>query len=59
MTEQQRLTWLLAKPACVDVNCAMEELTGVSYNTGEQNKDIAKARQACDWKDTHKILKYL
>ena len=59
MTEQQRLTWLLSKPACADVNCAMQELTGVSYNTGEQNKDITKARQAPDWKDTHKILKYL
>ena len=59
MTEQQRLTWLLSKPACADVNCAMQELTGVSYNTGEQNKDITKARQARDWKDTHKILKYL
>ena len=60
MTEQQRLTWLLSKPACVDVNCAMQGLTGVSYNTGEQNKDITKARQARDWKkDTHKILRYL
>ena len=37
----------------------MQELTGVSYNTGEQNKDMAKARQARDWKDTHAVLKYL
>ena len=59
MTEQQCLTWLLSKPACADVNCIMQGLTGANYNTGEQNKDITKARQACDWKDTHKILKYL
>ena len=52
MTDQQHLTWLLSKPACADVNCAMQRLTGVSYNTGEQNKDITKARQARDWKDT-------
>ena len=50
MAEQQHLTWLLSKPACVDVNCAMQGLTGVSYNKGKQNKDITKARQAHDWK---------
>ena len=50
VTEQQRLTWLLSKPVCVNVNCAMQGLTGVSYNTAEQNKDITKARQARDWK---------
>ena len=52
MTEQQHLTLLLSKPACADVNCAMQGLTGVSYNTGEENKDITKARKARDWKDT-------
>ncbi len=37
----------------------MQELPGVIYNTGEQNKDMAKARQVRDWKDTHVVLKYL
>ena len=59
MTEQQRLTWSLSMPACAEVNKAMQEMTGVSYNTGEQNKDMAKSRQARDWKDTHTVLKYL
>jgi len=59
MTEQQRLIWSLSMPACADVNRAMQELTGVIYNTGEQNKDMAKARQVRDWKDTHVVLKYL
>ena len=55
MTEQQRLVWSLSMPACAEVNRVMQELTGVSYNSGEQNKDITVARQTRDWKDTHKI----
>ena len=46
MTEQQRLIWLLSMPACAEVNRSMLELTGVSYSTGEQNKDMTKAIQA-------------
>ena len=57
MTENQRLLWLLSRPACAEVNQAMQELTGVNYNTGEQNKNMTAARQARDWKDT--ILQYL
>ena len=52
MTEQQHLLWLLSMTACGEVNQAMEGLTGVNYNTGEQNKDMTNARQARDWKDT-------
>ena len=40
-------------PVCTEFNKAMQELTGVNYNTGEQNKDMTKSRQARDWKDTH------
>ena len=59
MTEHQRLLWLLSRPACAQVNQAMQELTGVNYNTGEQNQDMTKARQARDWKDTLTVLQYL
>ena len=59
MTEQQRLIWLLSMPACAEVNKSMLELTGVSYSTGEQNKDMTKTRQEHDWKDTQTLLKYL
>ena len=59
MSEQQRLIWLLSMPACAEVNRAMQELTGVSYNSGEQNKDMTQARQARDWKDTQTLLSYL
>ena len=43
-TEQQRLIWLLSTPACAETNRAMQELTGVKSNSGEQNKDMSKAR---------------
>lgn len=46
-------------PACGEVNQAMEGFKGVNYNTGEQNKDMTKARQARDWKDTLIVLSYL
>ena len=46
MTERQRVIWLLSMPACAEMNRAMLELTGVSYSTGEQNKDMTKSRQA-------------
>ena len=59
MTEQQRVTWLLSMPACAKMNEAMQELTGVNCNTGEQNKDITRARQKRDRKDTNTVLRYL
>ena len=49
MTEHQRLVWLLSMPACAEINQAMQELTKVNYNTGEQNKDMSEARQTRDW----------
>jgi len=59
MTEKQRLPWLFSRPACAEVNQAMQEFTGINYNTGEQNKDMTAARQARDWKDTLTALQYL
>jgi len=29
------------------------------YNSGEQNKDITKSREARDWKDTQTLLNHL
>ena len=51
MTENPRLLWLLSRPACAEV--------AVNYNTGEQNKNMATARQGLDWKDTLTVLQYL
>ena len=59
MTEHQRLVWLLSMPACAEINQAMQELTEVNYNSGEQNKDMSEARQTRDWKDTLTVLHYL
>ena len=56
ITEQQRLTWLLAMPACAEVNRAMQELSGAKFSTNEQNKETGKSRQRCDMKDTHTLL---
>ena len=56
MTEQQRLIWLLSMPACAETNRVMQEMSGVQYNLGEQNKDTTKARQKRDAKDTLVIL---
>ena len=59
MAEQQRLTWLLSMPVCAQVNRVMQELTGISYNSGEQNKDMSKSRQERDMKDTYSIHTHL
>ena len=35
-------------PVCVEMNCTMLELTGVSYSTSKQNKNISEANaEAC------------
>ena len=59
MTERQRLTWLLSMPACAETNLAMQELTGIKYNSSEQNKDMTKSRQTRDMSDTVKVLNAL
>ena len=56
MTEQQRLTWLPAMPACAEVNRAMQDLSGAKYSTNEQNKETSKFRQRHDMKDTDTLL---
>ena len=55
MTDR-RVIWLLSMPTCAEMNRAMLELAGVSYSTGEQNKDMTKSRQAWDMKDTRTLL---
>ena len=37
----------------------MQELKGIRFNSGEQNKDMSKARQIRDMKDTVTILRAL
>ena len=59
ITDSQRLVWLLSTPACAQVNCAMQELTGVSYTTSDEHTDVSKAQQERDMADTLEVLEYL
>ncbi len=45
MDETQRLVWLLAMPACAQVNLSMQTLAGVQYQSSEQHKDMGKTRK--------------
>ena len=59
MTEQQLLIWLLSMEVFAETNRVMLDLTGVSYGTGEQNKDISESRKNRDMKDTQGLLNAL
>ena len=56
MNETQRLVWLMAHPVCAEVNNATQQLTGVQYNTSEQDKDLTTARQGKDMADSCELL---
>ena len=56
INEHQRLVWLLSMPICAETNRVMQSLSGVDFNSGEQNKDICKARMQRDLKDTVTVL---
>ena len=45
MTETQRLVWVLSSPVCAEVKIALQEVTGVSYKTSDQHKDLTHSRQ--------------
>jgi len=59
MSEVQRLVWSLSRPACSEMNEAMQQLTGHTYITSEQHKESSNARQQRDRKDTETINEYL
>ena len=59
MSEKQRLVWLLSLPTCTEVNCAMQDFTGVQYITSDQHKEMGKSRQIRDTNDTDKFRDYL
>ena len=59
ISEKQRLVWLLSMPTCAEVNHAMQEFTGVQYNTSDQHKEMGHARQLRDTADTEKVREYL
>ena len=59
MSEIQRLIWLLSRPACTEVNLAMQDLLGISYQTSEQHKDISESRQEKDQADSTVLVSFL
>ncbi|XP_070180366.1 uncharacterized protein [Littorina saxatilis] len=59
MTEAQRTTWLLAMPACADVNRAMQDFTGTTYETSEQHRDMRAASQEKDQADITQMVCFL
>ena len=52
-SETQCHVWILAMPACAEMNSSMQQLINVKYSTSEQHKDAIDARIARDVKDTH------
>lgn len=42
--ENQRLIWINSMPECVNIKNAMQELTGLHYQTSEQHKDVGASR---------------
>ena len=59
MTETQRLVWRLLRPACADVNSAMQQLTSVTYETSEQHTYLSQARQTRDTADSEKLMSFI
>ena len=57
--QKQRLKWLMALPACAEVNSAMQELTGTYYASSDQHKDLTKTRMARDDTDLVEMLSFL
>lgn len=44
ISESQRLVWINSMPSCVNVKNAIQELTGVHYETSEQRKEAGASR---------------
>ena len=59
MSERQRAIWLLSMPVTTEVNRAMQDFTGIKYQTSDQSKNTAQARITRDHSDGLKILQYL
>ena len=59
MTEPQRLVWYLPRPACTNVNNAMQQLTSVTYQASKQHKDISQAKQTRGTADSEKLMSFI
>ena len=59
MSEIQRHIWVMSRPACAQINAAIQDLTGIKHKSSEQIKDLSIARIDRDFKDTTKIQNFL
>lgn len=59
MSEGQRAQWVLSMPDCAEINHAMQEFTGVSYNSSDQHKEDGEARRIRDCNDTKTLIAFL
>ena len=59
MSEIQRLVWLLSRPACSEVNLAMQDLLDILYQTSEKHKEISESRQEKDQADSTVLMSFL
>ena len=50
---KQAARGVLSMSACANINNAMQNLSGVSYETSDQQKDVMKARQLRDVKEIY------
>ena len=49
----------LVHAVCANINDAMQKFIGISYETNHQHKEVFKARQITDIKDTLALIRYL
>ncbi len=59
MSEVQRSIWIGSMPASAEISSAMQELSGLSYQTSEQHKESTKSRLVRDVNDTLEVLRIL
>ena len=59
MGDSQRTPWLLSRPACADMNSAMQEVTGSEGATRSQHAESSLSRQKRDDKDMRSLLNFL
>jgi len=59
MSEAQQAQWLLSMPACAEINNAIQEFTGKTYETSEEHKDSSKARIEQDNRDRGLFIEFL
>ncbi|CAG2217708.1 unnamed protein product [Mytilus edulis] len=59
MTDAQRSLWILSMPQCIQMNEALQQVTGVNFETSEQHKEMCIPRKERDTKDTTTFLDFL